>query len=187
MTYAGYAPGHRIVDAKTPLERALMCVTSIEALDVLEKLIVNVSRAPRDEKFRRVKCSNATIRARIVDAPEVLAVMTALGWVHEVVEGEGAGLTLPMERMLTMREARVVDEARIQLRRRIEEETRAKIRAKALAADPERAALQAQLAADRAERKASEPVTRGSEAVPMGESRGITTARDVGASGSSGC
>jgi hypothetical protein len=187
MGYAGYAPGHRVVEAKTPLERALLDVPTVEAHDLLEKLILNVARSPTELKFRRLKASNAKIKREIIDVPEVLQVMTLLGWISETVEGEGEGLSLPANVTLTMREVRAVDEARIATRRRLEEEMRARIRAKSINADPTRAALQAQLAADRAERAAAEPVTQGSVAQQLGENRGVVSARDIGASGSSGC
>jgi hypothetical protein len=88
-------PGHRVVEAKTPLERALLDVPTVEAHDLLEKLILNVARSPTELKFRSLKASNAKIKREIIDVPEVLQVMTLLGWVSETVEGEGDGLSLP--------------------------------------------------------------------------------------------
>ena len=73
--------------------------------------------------------------------------------------------------------------ADIALRRRQEEELRARIRARALASDPRRAALREAVAADKAERAAAGPVTTGSRLAPKGAG-GMACARDIGAAGS---
>ena len=184
MGYAGYAPGHTVVE-KTPIERALHRVSSEDAHDLLEKLTRNVARAPGDPKFRRLKASNATIAAKVFGNQEVLDCLLVLGWVREDVDGED-GLSLPSEVPGNMAHVRAIDAARIALRRRQEEDLRARIRARALDSDPERAALRAAYEADKAERKAAEPVTQGSVATQRGPGT-MKTAKDVGASGSSGC
>ena len=49
MAYAGYAPGHRVIE-RTPLEEALLEIGDAETLDVLERLARNVARSPSEEK-----------------------------------------------------------------------------------------------------------------------------------------
>ena len=182
MGYAGYAPGHRIVEFKTPFERALAAVDAAETLDVLEKLARNVARDPHEGKYRRVSTTSGTIKRLIFESESAMEAMLAMGW---VLDGSEA-MVLPEGTNLSMAHARAVDDARVALRRRLDEEMTARIRARAQARDPTRQALREQMEADRGERAVREPVTVGSAAVPRGESR-VVTAAQVGASGSSGC
>lgn len=182
MGYAGYAPGHRVVE-RTAFERALSAVDVAETLDVLEKLARNVARDPTEAKYRRVATTSGTIKRLIFDSESAMEAMLAMGWVLDGAEA----MVLPQGVNLSMAHARAVDDARIALRRRMDEEMTAKIRARARANDPVRQALREQMEADRGERAAREAVTTGSVAVPRGEGRGIVTAAQVGASGSSGC
>ena len=160
MAYAGYAPGHRVVE-RTPLERALRAIARPETLDLLERLSKNVARAPSEAKYRKLKRANATIGREIFDDEHAMRAMMTMGWIAETIEGSEC-LTLPRGTTTTMREVRAMDEARTALRRRLEEEMRAKIRARAMANDPRRAALREAVEADRAERAVREPVTTGS-------------------------
>jgi hypothetical protein len=180
MAYAGYAPGHRVVERRTALEEALRAVGDVETLDVLEKLARNVARWPTEEKYRKVKTTNATIERALVTLGDGAGVkaLVEMGWVRE-----GEAMTLAAERATTMVEVRAIDEARIALRRRQEEEMRARIRARALANDPARAALREAVEADKAERAAAGPVTTGSTVAPKGAG-GMACARDIGAAGS---
>lgn len=180
MAYAGYAPGHRVVERRTALEEALRAVKDVETLDVLEKLARNVARWPTEDKYRRVRMTNATIERALVTLGDGAGVkaLVEMGWVRE-----GEAMTLAAERCTTMVEVRAIDEARIALRRRQEEEMRARIRARALASDPARAALREAVEADKAERAAAGPVTTGSIVAPKGAG-GMACARDIGAAGS---
>ncbi|OUS45376.1 hypothetical protein BE221DRAFT_193058 [Ostreococcus tauri] len=183
MGYAGYAPGHRVAEQKTALERALDSVRNHETLDVVEKLTRNVCRDPNDEKYRRIRSSSATIKRLVFDDENALSVMLALGWRFEEGERE---MTLSRDARTTMADVRAIDAARTSLRRRLEEEMHARIRERARAKDPAVQALREQMEADRGERSAREPVTEGSRAVERTSGR-VVTASDVGASGSSGC
>jgi hypothetical protein len=83
-------------DNKTPLEAALAAVGSLECLELLEKVTYNAAVQPAEEKFRRLKLSNAKIRAQVAEAEGGLAAMGELGWQQgEGEEGEGPVLTLP--------------------------------------------------------------------------------------------
>ena len=179
MAYAGYAPGHRVIE-RTPLEEALLEIGDAETLDVLARLARNVARSPREEKYRRVKTTNEKIRRALVTTwnGAGMRALMAMGW-----RREGEAMTLDAGRATTMRDVRAIDEARIALRRRQEEDVRARIRARALANDPRRAALREAVAADKAERAAVGPVTTGSRLAPKGAG-GMACARDIGAAGS---
>mgnify|MGYP000167222992 CR=1 FL=1 len=107
--------------------------------------------------------------------------MLEMGWVED-----GEFLILPAGKSVTMREVREIDDARVALKKWEEEEFKKRIAARNRARqDPEKARLLAQMAADRAERAARDPVTQSSVAVPRGEGR-VQTATGAGCSGASG-
>ena len=58
---------------RAPRERALGACTR------LEKIISNILRAPKEPKYRALRVANATV-AELLDAPGVLALLTALGF-----------------------------------------------------------------------------------------------------------
>lgn len=64
--YAGYAPGHKVVDLATPLQQYLKAVKSMATLDTLEKLTRNSAQAPAEEKFRKVRAHS---KPRLVRSP----------------------------------------------------------------------------------------------------------------------
>lgn len=68
MGYAGYAPGHKVVEL-TVLQQLLKLIKSDKSLETLEKLTRNTAQAPAEEKFRKVRrgsaiASTASTRAR---------------------------------------------------------------------------------------------------------------------------
>ena len=95
MAYAGYAPGHRVVE-RTPLERALRAIARPETLDLLERLSKNVARAPGEEKYRKLKRANATIGREIFDDEHAMRAMLTMGWV--VGDDRGRGVPDAAER-----------------------------------------------------------------------------------------
>ena len=84
MAYAGYAPGHRVVE-RTPLERALRAIARPETLDLLERLSKNVARAPSEAKYRKLKRANATIGREIFDDERAMRAMMTMGWIAETI------------------------------------------------------------------------------------------------------
>mgnify|MGYP006073323517 CR=1 FL=1 len=64
MGYAGYAPGHKVVEL-TVLQQLLKQIKSDKSLETLEKLTRNSAQAPGEEKFRKVGfcCRDLTARA----------------------------------------------------------------------------------------------------------------------------
>lgn len=76
--YAGYAPGHKVVDLATPLQQYLKAVKSMATLDTLEKLTRNSAQAPAEEKFRKVRAHPRRVssvsprRPRRVAAPSTI-------------------------------------------------------------------------------------------------------------------
>ena len=120
MGYAGYVPQKTAPDKPTDLQTALyqvgtgpaccalrtgashpaagVQVKQMETLDTLEKLVANVSKAPTELKFRKLRLSNAKIAETVVKAPGALAALELMGW--EVQTQEDC-LVLPITRQLT--------------------------------------------------------------------------------------
>ena len=64
MGYAGYAPGHKVVEL-TVLQQLLKLIKSDKSLETLEKLTRNSAQAPAEEKFRKVRRGSATVSTRV--------------------------------------------------------------------------------------------------------------------------
>jgi len=184
MGYAGYSPGNQIADKLTPLQqalRALPLAQAQETLDLIEKLTRNVVRNPNEEKFRRIKLSNPKIAATITDVPFAVDALKEMGWVEN-----GDGLALPPSvRLVHEREVVSVIEAKDFYKKAQETEHRRQMRQnKSMDADQE--ALKKLLEADRQEREADGPVTRGSVAQKLGDGPNIMRAGDLGIGKSAG-
>ena len=124
--------------------------------------------------------TNEKIAAVITDVPGAKEAMVAMGW-----EEEGEFLVLPAGKSVTMREVRDIDAARAALKKLEDEEFKKRVAARNAARNPDKARLLAEMAADRAERAARDPVTRGSTATPRGAGT-VQTAAGAGCSGTSG-
>jgi hypothetical protein len=66
MGYAGYVPAKMPPAKPTEVEAAVQAVKSLEALEVMGKLLYNCAVSPREEKFRRIKLSNKKISEVLV-------------------------------------------------------------------------------------------------------------------------
>jgi len=177
--YAGYAPGanSRMPNELTDLERhfrALPLESSEDTLAIIDKLTRNIVRNPAEQKFRRINLTNAKIKAAIADVPNAIGLLEQMGWVQE----EGA-LVLPPGARLS-HEVHVIgiidaqDYYKEQMKKEKERQTRA-----AKDIDPEVAKLKAQLEADRKEKAAEGPITKGSVATKRGNGVHMT-AGDLG-------
>jgi len=178
MVYAGYSPGSTIADSLSPLQQALRSLpleSAQEVLDVVEKLTRNVVRNAGEEKFRRVKLSNAKLAALLADAPAMMSVMQEMGW-----QQDDQTLVLPPHVRLA-HEVHVIAiiEAKDHFKKEAENERRRQLRAgKAL--DPEKEELRVKLEQDRKEKDAEGPVTSGSVAKKLGDGPNIMRAKDIG-------
>jgi hypothetical protein len=128
----------------------------------------------------QIRLTNEKIAAVITDVPGAKEAMVEMGWVEE-----GEFLVLPPGRSVTMREVRDIDDARAALKKLEDEAFKRRIAARNAQKNPDKARLLAEMAADRAERAARDPVTRGSTAVPRGAGT-MQTAAGAGCSGTSG-
>lgn len=178
MGYAGYAPGLRVADSLTPLQQALRSLpleSAQEVLDLIEKLTRNVVRNPGDEKFRRVKLSNAKVASLLADAPEMMSVMQEMGW-----QQDGECMVLPPHVRLA-HEVHVVGviDAKDHFKKEAENERRRQLRA-GKASDVDREELKIKMEQDRKEKEAEGPVTHGSVAKKLGDGPNIMRAKDIG-------
>lgn len=188
MGYGGYAPGanSRMADQLSDLEvalRQLPLEDAVETLDVIRKMVQNVIRNPSEDRFRRIRFTNAKIKAVIVDVPGAVELLKAMGWVEE--EGFGGAMVLPAS-VRPAHEVEIVGiiEAKDYYKKEQEKQHRREVAARK-EADPEREALLAQAAADRAEKAAEGPVTQASRAQELGQGHTVTAA-DLGIGKSAG-
>ena len=118
MGYAGYAPGHQVQIA-TPLQQLLKLIKNDATLATIEKLTRNTAQAPAEEKFRKIRLTNAKIAEVITNVTGAVEAMVEMGWVKE---DDGEFLVLPAGTSVSMREVREIDDARRALKKWEEEE-----------------------------------------------------------------
>jgi len=184
MGYAGYSPGSLVADKLTPLQQALRALPLEQAADTLaliEKLTRNIVSNPREEKFRKINLTNGKIKSAIADVPNGIQVLTAMGWVQE-----GESLVLPSTARLA-HEVHVVGliEAQDHYKKAVAKERASQVRAsKVVDGDLEK--VRQQMEADRKEKAAEGPVTKGSVARKLGDGANIMRAGDIGIGKSAG-
>eukprot|EP00746_Dinoflagellata_sp_MGD_P008122 gnl/MRDRNA2_/MRDRNA2_116195_c0_seq1.p1 gnl/MRDRNA2_/MRDRNA2_116195_c0~~gnl/MRDRNA2_/MRDRNA2_116195_c0_seq1.p1 ORF type:complete len:370 (+),score=86.71 gnl/MRDRNA2_/MRDRNA2_116195_c0_seq1:70-1110(+) len=69
---------------------------ALATLEVIEKLVGNTMNAPDEEKFRKVRLTNAKLAESITNVPGAIDAMLAMGWQREGEEN----LILPMDKKL---------------------------------------------------------------------------------------
>lgn len=158
-----------------PLEQAQ------EILELLEKLTRNVVRNPGEEKFRKVKLTNAKIAAAVAEAPQMLEVLGEMGWVQE----DDCMILPPSVRLAHEVHVVGIIDAKDYFKKEAENERRRQMRA-GKAGDAEKDELRKQMELDRQEREAAGPEFRSSVAKKLGEGSGITRCSDVGIGQSQG-
>lgn len=172
-----------MADSLSPLEQALRQLPldqALESLEVIHKLVQNVARNPGEEKFRRIRLTNAKIKAVIADVPGAVELLKEMGW-----EEEEDSLVLPAGvRPVHEREIVGIIEAKDHYKKEQEKERRRQTAARK-DMDPEKAALLAQTERDRQEKAAEGPVAHGSVAQQLGTGT-VVRAGDLGIGKSSG-
>jgi hypothetical protein len=167
------------------LQAALARVPTLDLLQVLEKLHYNVAVQPKEDKYRRLKLSNAKIAASVAGCDAARDFMQGVGWAHVEDENDGEVLVLPAAKGVSMQTVRDIQAAQRALTLK-QKDLKRSASAATLKAGDQKAALRAQLEEDRRERAAAGPVTKGStaQALPSG---GVTTAGDMGLTGGGCC
>jgi hypothetical protein len=185
MGYAGYAPGanSRMADKLTPLQEALRQLPleqALETLAIIEKLTRNVVRNPGETKFRKINLTNEKIKKVIADVPNAIELFKEMGWVQE-----GEALELP-DGVRLAHEVHVVGiiEAQDYYKTQAQKEHSRQVRA-SKEVDSDTAKLREKIEADRKEKAAEGPVTKGSVAQKIGDGQ-MAGCKDLGIGQSSG-
>jgi hypothetical protein len=173
-----------MADSLTPLQEALRSLPLEEAADtlaLLDKLTRNVVRNPSEAKFRKINLTNEKIKKAITDVPNAFEVLKEMGW-----QQQEDFMVLP-ETVRLAHEVHVVGiiEAQDYYKTQAEKARVSQTRAsKAVDADTEK--LRQQIEADRKEKTAEGPVTKGSVPQKMGDGANIMRASDLGIGQSKG-
>jgi hypothetical protein len=121
---AGYfSTTNQIKDKATPLQACLSQVSSLDSLQIIEKLCYNAIVSPQEEKFRKVKLQNPKIQTHLVKVPNALDVMVHLGWEQECSADDGDVLVLPKGVSLTMHQVRDIQNAQQALKKDLSRES----------------------------------------------------------------
>jgi len=186
MGYAGYSPGgnSRMPDALTPLQEALRSLPLAEAAETLalmDKLTRNIVRNPGEAKFRKINLTNEKIKKAITDVPNAVDALKEMGW-----QQEDDFLVLPATVHLAheVHVIGIIDAQDFYKTKGEKEKVRQTRESKAVDADTEK--LREQIEADRKEKQAEGPVTKGSVPKKTGGGANIMRAGDLGIGQSSG-
>jgi len=168
MGYAGYSPSTCKMNEKLPpVEQALRGLpidpATTATLELIEKLVRNTVQAPTEEKFRKVRLTNAKIAEAITNVPGAVDAMVEMGWQREGEEN----LVLPQGKKLVFEDVKAILNAQDWFKKEIEKEHKRKM-AERKEQDPEKLALRKQLELDAKERAAAGPVTQSSKARKIG-------------------
>lgn len=139
--------------------RSLPLPQALGILSIIEKLTRNVVHNPSDEKFRKLNLTNEKIKNAIAMVPRAMDLMREMGWVQQE-----DFLTLPSTVRLA-HEVHVIGiiEAQDYYKTQLEKERARQVRA-SKAVNEETQKLKRQIDADRKEKEAEGPVTKGSVA-----------------------
>ncbi|KXZ50607.1 hypothetical protein GPECTOR_15g290 [Gonium pectorale] len=123
MGYGGYVSAKLPPPKPSDVEAAVQAVKSLEAVEMIHKLIYNCTVQPKEEKFRRVRLANPKIKSVLGDAAGAVDAMVALGWALEEAEGEPV-LVVPSGKYMTMQQVRIVEAARDKLSKDLKDQVR---------------------------------------------------------------
>ncbi|KAG2496890.1 hypothetical protein HYH03_005289 [Edaphochlamys debaryana] len=123
MGYGGYVSAKLPPPKPSDVEAAMLAVKSVEAVEMIHKLVYNAAVQPKEDKFRRVRLSNPKVKQVLGDVPHALEAMAALGWTPEEAEGDSF-LVIPTGKFMSMQQVRVVEAARDKLHKENKDQTR---------------------------------------------------------------
>jgi hypothetical protein len=101
MGYYGLGPGMKVPDQLSPFEKALRMIPTENAaitLEIIEKLMKNVAQNPKEEKFRKIRLTNATISAKITSITAAIECLLHIGW---ELDSDNESLVLPADKKIT--------------------------------------------------------------------------------------
>ncbi|EFJ42376.1 hypothetical protein VOLCADRAFT_107314 [Volvox carteri f. nagariensis] len=114
MGYGGYVSAKLPPPKPSEVEAAVQAVKSMEAVEMIHKLVYNCAVQPKEDKFRKVRLANPKVKAVLSDTQGAVEALTALGWSLEEADGEPV-LVVPAGKFMTMQQVRVVEAARDKL------------------------------------------------------------------------
>jgi UBX domain-containing protein 6 len=132
------------------------------SLELIEKLVRNAVQQPAEEKFRKIRLTNAKIAEAVTNVPGAVAAMKEMGW-----QEEGEFLILPSGKKLVFEDVKAILNTQDWYKKEIEKEHKRQMAARK-EEDPEKKRLRTQLELDAKERAAQGPVTHGSKAQQLG-------------------
>jgi len=154
--------------------RSLPLAQALDCLAIIEKLTRNTVRSPGEAKFRKINLTNAKIKETIVDVPNAIGLLLEMGWVQE-----GEALELPSTIRLTHEEHVIgLIEAQDWYKTQASKEKSRQVLA-SKEKDTDQQKLAAAIEADRKEKAAEGPITKGSVATKRGSGSHMT-AGDLG-------
>ncbi|GLC46068.1 hypothetical protein PLESTB_001036000 [Pleodorina starrii] len=123
MGYGGYVSAKLPPAKPSEVEAAVQAVKSMEAVEMIHKLVYNCAVQPKEDKYRKVRLANPKVKAILGDTPGAVDAMTALGWSLEEADGEPV-LVVPAGKFLNMQQVRVVEAARDKLAKELKDAQR---------------------------------------------------------------
>ncbi|GLI62667.1 hypothetical protein VaNZ11_005342 [Volvox africanus] len=123
MGYGGYVSAKLPPPKPSDVEAAVQAVKSMDAVEMIHKLVYNCAVQPKEDKFRKVRLGNSKVKAVLGDTPGAVEALTALGWSLEEADGEPV-LVVPTGKFMTMQQVRVVEAARDKLAKTLKDSHR---------------------------------------------------------------
>jgi len=168
MGYAGYSPSTcQVKDDLPDVEQALRSLPlhkALACLELMEKLVRNTVSAPKEEKFRKIRLTNAKIAEAITNVPAAVDAMLVMGWQRDGEEN----LVLPEGTKLVFeKDVKGIINTQDFFKKEVEKEKKRR-QQELKVKDPEKEEMRKQLELDRKEREANGPVTQASKAKQIG-------------------
>mmetsp|Transcript_5475 Transcript_5475/g.12111 ORF Transcript_5475/g.12111 Transcript_5475/m.12111 type:complete len:138 (+) Transcript_5475:118-531(+) len=115
MGYYGMPSAKLPPGPKTPLEEALYQIQNLESLEILSKLLYNAATCPKEEKYRKIRLTNAKINSLIVEVPGCLETLRELGWESDPADADS--LMIAAGKYMTMAQVRMLEDAKDRVRK----------------------------------------------------------------------
>lgn len=104
--YAGYVPAKLPPPKPSSVQAQLWEIKNPASLEVIAKLLRNVVVQPSEEKFRRIRLSNAKIHSLVREERGALETLLAMGWIVDPEDKDEDMLILPKGVQFSMNEVR---------------------------------------------------------------------------------
>uniref|UniRef100_A0A7S3V131 PUB domain-containing protein n=1 Tax=Aplanochytrium stocchinoi TaxID=215587 RepID=A0A7S3V131_9STRA len=118
----GYSVGYSTTNAAsklelTPIEKILRKISNKKSLEILSKICRNISQSPKEEKYRKLRLDNKTIKENLVNVYGCLDFLTEeeVGFVEEEIITDGGDrdifLILPLEKKINFTMVQKIEKA----------------------------------------------------------------------------